>query len=132
MSKHEIPMVRWYWTQVGGTLIEEFCAVRSSNKNGPRYMDAIIIEGGDRKILKKIDIADIKGKDIILVQAKTRRLNLPLLGQAFFSAKLMKRFKPRSIESVALCSKNDEVLRPMFESYPNMKVVVYRAFEVAE
>ena len=28
MSKHETPMTRWFWQQVGGTLIEEFCAVR--------------------------------------------------------------------------------------------------------
>jgi hypothetical protein len=27
MSKHETPMTRWYWRQVGGTLIEEFVAV---------------------------------------------------------------------------------------------------------
>jgi len=67
MSKRETPMVRWYWNQVGGTLVEEFCAVRSTRKNDPRYMDAIMIRGGVRKILKKIDIGDIKGKDIILI-----------------------------------------------------------------
>lgn len=27
MSRRETPMTRWYWKQVGGTLIEEFCVV---------------------------------------------------------------------------------------------------------
>jgi hypothetical protein len=30
MSKHETPMTRWYWQQVGGTLIEEFVAAQGS------------------------------------------------------------------------------------------------------
>lgn len=77
-------MVCWYWNQVGGTLIEEFCAVSASKQNGPRYMDAIIIKGGNRKISKKRDSADIKGKDIIIIQAKARRLNLPSLARRFF------------------------------------------------
>jgi len=34
MSKHETPMTRWYWQQVGGTLIEEFRAVRGSRHAG--------------------------------------------------------------------------------------------------
>jgi hypothetical protein len=34
MSKLETPMTRWYWHQVGGTLIEEFCAVRRSGSCG--------------------------------------------------------------------------------------------------
>jgi hypothetical protein len=38
----------------------------------------------------------------VIVQTKANRLGMYLLGQAFFSAQLMRRFHPRSVESVAL------------------------------
>ena len=58
------------------------------------------------------------------MQAKARRLGMYLMGQAFFSAQLLKRFKPRSIESVAIVTKDDAVLRLLFEQYEGMRVVV--------
>ena len=123
MSNHETPMTRWYWEQVGGTLIEEFPAVKKSPENGKRLIDGIIIRDGENRIAKS-DKVDLVDKDIIVVQTKDSRLGMYLLGQAFFSASLMIPFKPRSIISVALCRENDSVLGPIFESYPNMKVVV--------
>ena len=62
----------------------------------------------------------IEGKDIVVVQA----MGMYLMGQAFFSAQLLNRFDPRSVESVALVAEDDEVLRPLFEQYPGMRVVV--------
>lgn len=47
-----------------------------------------------------------------------------LIGQAFFSAQLMQAFKPRSVESVALVTKTDSVLRPLFVKHEGMRVVV--------
>ncbi|MGI9468325.1 MAG: hypothetical protein ACR2OA_14490 [Rubripirellula sp.] len=52
MSKLETPMTRWYWKQVGGTLIEEFHAVRKSPTNARRLIDGVIIHGGETKIAK--------------------------------------------------------------------------------
>jgi hypothetical protein len=123
MSKHETPMTRWYWGQVGGTLIEEFVAVRRSPTCGPRLLDGVIIRGERHCIARQAE-APVEGKDIIVVQTKADRLCMYLLGQAFFSAHLMQRFRPRSITAVALCSQDDSVLRPLFEQYPNMHVVV--------
>jgi hypothetical protein len=40
-----------------------------------------------------------------------------LMGQALFSRELMKAFDPASIQTVALCSKDDSVLRPLAEAY---------------
>ena len=54
-----------------------------------------------------------------------------LMGQAFFSAQLIHRFNPRSVVSVALCSQDDSVLRPLIEQYPNMKVIICPRSEVA-
>lgn len=123
MSKHETPMTRWYWQQVGGTLIEEFVAVKGTSKCGVRVLDGIIIKDGDFRIVKQSEVS-LDGKDVIVIQTKANRLGMYLMGQAFFSAQLIRRFNPRSIVSVALCSQDDSELRPLFEQYPNMKVVV--------
>lgn len=123
MSKLETCMTRWYWQQVGGTLIEEFLAVRPTPDCGKRLIDGIIIEGGEHRIARASEV-DLTDRHIIVVQAKNLRLGMYLLGQAFFSAQLLAHFNPRSIRSVALCRKSDAVLAPMFESFPNMKVVV--------
>jgi hypothetical protein len=47
-----------------------------------------------------------------------------LMGQAFFSVELMKRFNPKSIKSVAVCEKYDAVLGPLIEKYPGIEVVL--------
>jgi hypothetical protein len=123
VSKHETPMTRWYWQQVGGTLIEEFCAVCGSRSCGVRLLDGVIVKDGPFVMARQSEIS-LKGRDIIVVQAKARRLGMYLMGQAFFSAQLMRAFEPRSVESVALVLGDDEVLRPLFEQYPGMRVVV--------
>ena len=47
-----------------------------------------------------------------------------LMEHAFFAAQLMRAFEPRSVESVALVLRDDEVLRPLFEQYTGLRVVV--------
>ena len=130
MSKHETPVTRWYWQQVGGTLIEEFVAVKGTLKCGVRVLDGVIIKGGDFRIAKQSEVS-LEGKDVIVIQTKARRLGMYLMGQAFFSAQLIKRFNPRSVMSVAVCSQDDSELRPLFEQYPNMKVVVCPRTKIA-
>ena len=116
-------MTRWYWQQVGGTLIEEFCAVSRRGDCGYRLIDGVIIKRGEFRIAKKPEV-EIEDAEIIVVQAKAMRLGMYLMGQALFSAELMKRFNPRSVESVALVTKDDAVLRPLFEKHEGMRVVV--------
>ncbi|MFT5324193.1 MAG: hypothetical protein ACI8P0_002053 [Planctomycetaceae bacterium] len=123
MSKHESWMTRWYWRQVGGTLIEEFPAVRRTQHCGQRLLDGVIVVGGEHRIVRHAEV-DLTGRDIISVQTKASRLGINVIGQALFSLHLLERFNPRSIKSVALCSQNDSVLAPIFEQYPNMEVVV--------
>ena len=50
MSKLETPMTRWYWQQVGGTLIEEFIAVAGTATCGGRILDGVILLDDDRRI----------------------------------------------------------------------------------
>lgn len=123
MSKHETPMTRWYWRTVGGTLIEEFVVVKKTSMCGKRALDGVIIKDGESRIGRQDEVS-LAGKDIIVVQTKASRLGMYLMGQAFFSALLIQRYQPRSVVSVALCSQDDAVLRPLLEQYPNMQVVV--------
>lgn len=124
MSKRETPLTRRYWKSVGGTLIEEFPAVTRSNDRGRRLIDGVIIVGGENKIARAKGV-DLEGKDIIVIQTKARRLGMYLIGQALFSPKLMRKFKPRSIKSVAICTKSDAELLPLLKSYKTIEVVVY-------
>lgn len=119
-------MTRWYWEQRGGTLIEEFLVVKGEGKVvGRRLVDGLIILGEDHKCVAKGERSiDIEGKDVVAVQAKNSRLGMYLMGQTLFTAQLLERLKPRSIESIALCAKDDVVLRPILESYEGCKVVI--------
>jgi hypothetical protein len=67
----------------------------------------------------------LDGEDVIVVQAKANRLGMYLMGQAVFSAELIRRrFKPASVRSVLLCGKDDAVLRSLLDAYPEVEVVV--------
>jgi hypothetical protein len=127
MSKKETPITRQYWKCIGGTLIEEFPAVKGGPENGARLVDAVIIPGGPFEI-RLAGSVELRGKDIVVVQTKASRLGMYLLGQALFSRRLMEPFRPSSIRSVALCTKGDAVLEPLASEY-GIEVVVIPAAE---
>ncbi len=124
-------MTRWYWQQVGGTLVEEFVAVRLSATCGPRLLDGVIVKDGEHRIARQSEVT-LEDRDVIVVQTKASRLNMYLMGQAFFSAQLVRAFGPRSVVSVALCNRDDSVLRSLFEQYPDMQVVVCPPLDTVE
>ena len=123
MSKHETPFTRRYWKEVGGTLIEEFLAVKVGPGQGKRLLDGVIILDGPFEIRKASEVR-IEGKDIIVVQTKAIRLGMYLMGQALFSVELIKKYNPRSIRSVAICTKGDDVLEPLLAE-AGLELVVY-------
>jgi hypothetical protein len=122
MSLHETPLLRRFWERVGGILVEEFPVVRKAPDHGPRYIDGIIIQSAQHRLAAPEDVS-LLGEHITLVQVKRGRLRLTLLGQAFFSIDLIRPFKPASVRSVALCERDDAILRPLFERHPGCKVV---------
>ena len=123
MSKRETPLTREYWQSIGGTLIEEFPAVTKGDSNSRRLLDGVVILGGENRIAKASEV-DIEGKDIVVIQTKVNRLGMYLMGQAFFSRELMKTFKPKSIKTVAICGKDDTVMRDLCKEF-DIEVVVY-------
>lgn len=123
MSKHETPLTRRYWQEIGGTLVEEFLAVRAGQDQGKRLLDGVVILGAPTVIAKANEV-EIKNRDIVIIQTKAERLGMYLLGQALFSRHLMAAFEPRTIETVAVCTKGDAVLEPIALTH-GIKVKVY-------
>ena len=60
---------------------------------------------------------DLTDKEIIVVQTKAKPLGMYLMGQALFSREIMKRFNPKSIKTVAICSKTDSELEKICSKY---------------
>lgn len=124
MSRCETPMTLWYWTQVGGLLIEEFRVTNKTSSQGHRLVDGLIVLGEPTERARTADKADLRGKDVIVIQAKNSRLGMYLMGQTLFSGQLVRQLGPRSVQSIALCQATDETLQPMLEAYEGCKVVV--------
>ena len=123
MSKRETPMTRWYWQQVGGLLIEEFQVVSQSEGQGRRLVDGLIVHGEPTQVAVSRQF-DVAGRDVTVVQAKARRLGMPLMGQCLFSRDLLQSLGARTVQSVALCTADDLVLRPLLEQHDGCLVQV--------
>lgn len=125
MSKNETPMTRWFWQEVlkRGTLIEEYVAVEEAadGSNAPRYMDGLVILDGPFEISNDVrrDIAD---KDVVVIQSKNKRLGMYLMGQTLFSRDLILAKGAKSVRSVAVCRKDDRVMRPLLLAHKNIEV----------
>jgi hypothetical protein len=124
VSLLETPMTLRYWEEVGGTLVEEFCVVPQGPGHSRRLVDAVILPRREYRRAARGEKVNLTGQDVIVVQTKSHRLGMYLLGQALFSRILLEeRFSPRSVRSVALCSVDDSVLRPLAERF-GVEVVV--------
>ena len=111
MKDHETWRTRQYWDSVGGLLIEEFRAVKESKTPSQenRYMDAVIVLNEPKNIHNE-NTYDLTDKDVIVVQTKTGRIGMHLLGQAYFSKHLIEMHNPKSIKAIAICEENDAVM----------------------
>ena len=126
MSKNETPLTLAYWEKVGGTLIEEYPIVLKGNGCSPRWVDGLIIKNGEKKRLKPYDRNSIAlaGLDLICIQTKNKAIGMHLLGQAFFSMKVLEMSNPKSLLSIALCTKTDSFLETLIEPISNLKIQV--------
>jgi hypothetical protein len=127
MSKHENPMTEWYWREVlkKGTLIKEYVAVKKTKDGSTarRLMDGLVILDGPFKISKESN-HDIEGENVVVIQSKNKRLGMYLMGQAFFSRKLILKKKPKSARSVAVCREDDKTMRDLMEQCPGLEVAL--------
>jgi hypothetical protein len=129
MSKHESWRTRKYWEATGGFLIEEFLAIPPSRDKliSKRLIDGVIVLG----VNKGVQVGgtySLEGKDIVVVQTKSNRLGMYLMGQAFFSKQILRRFKPASIRTVAICDKADKEMELLCKAN-EIEVVVIKDSE---
>ena len=133
MSKHETPMTRWYWRTVNkrqGLLIEEFPAVKRDGTKGKnkRHIDGVIVLGekAERRGPRKGDRELVKGKRVIVIQSKARRLGMGLIGQVVVSRELLKDLKAKVVKSVGVCRQDDQLLHKVLRRFKKCEAVVYR------
>ena len=125
MSKHESWRTRKYWESLdNGLLIEEFLAIpqRKDKSIARRLIDGVIVLGVE-KAIQYGGSFDLEGRDIIAIQTKATRLGMSLMGQAFFTREILKRFKPKSIRTVAICGRGDIEMEKLCEQ-SDIEVVV--------
>lgn len=95
--------------------------VSTTKTNSYRCIDGVIWPAGPHEQVGQLDVA---GKNVISVQTKAARLDSHVIGQAFFSQRLLRDHgKARSVRTVALCTADDAVLRPIAEGL-GVEVVV--------
>jgi hypothetical protein len=117
MSRNEGWRTRAYWLDhCDGALYEEFPAIRSSKDCAKRLIDGLVLNGQPKEI-KKFFQGMIKGADITVIQTKSIRLGMYLMGQAYFSREIMRRFEPRSIRTVAVCGKGDSEMKIICDQF---------------
>src|SRR5690349_19684039 len=114
MSLRETPMTRLLWRVLGVTLFEEYVAVAPGPNRGTRRLDGLVLIGGPNRVAGRGEVPpELAERDVVVIQTKANRLGMNVLGQALFSAELVRSARPRLIRTIALCTADDEVLRPL-------------------
>jgi hypothetical protein len=124
-------MTRRYWEQVGGTLIEEFPAVRAKRgEQAGRWIDGVILLDGPREVvagrtLQRGEEAEVvRGQRVVVVQTKAKRLCMYLSGQVILSKRLLEQLGAEVVQSVALVQEDDAVIGPLLREHAGCDVVV--------
>ena len=84
-------------------------------------MDGLVILDGPFQTSDDVR-RDITGKDDVVIQSKNKRLGMYLMGQAIFSRQLILAKSAKSVRSVAVCRKDDKVMRPMLLRHEGIEV----------
>ena len=126
-------MTRWYWRTVNGRqglLIEEFPAVKRDGARGKnkRHIDGVIVLGqkAERRGPRKGDRELVRGKRVIVIQSKARRLGMSLIGQVVVSSKLLEVLGADVIQSVGVCKEDDKVLHEVLKTFDKCGAIIYR------
>jgi hypothetical protein len=129
MSQARIPhAVEWIWQQEGGGLLAPATLAPGLKVEG------LIVLGQPRARLVGEAAALVKGKDVCLVhsagerrQGRTRSLGMYVSGEAIFAAKLVRQMGARSVRSVILCQRSDDVIEKALHKHdPGVTITVHR------
>lgn len=107
------------WKEVGGELVQEFMVPTVPRQ--PRRIDGIFVLDDPRRPLPPRAPSALRGRDVVLCQAKAGRLDLGVLGQTLFSAELIREYAPRNLRLIAAAAESDPFVERMLDSYRPLK-----------
>lgn len=118
-SPAESDVIREVWAEIGGELIEEFgVPTIPGDRSRPRYIDGVFAVDGPTQRLPARACLALHGRDVVVCQAKAGQLDLGVLGQTLFAAKLIEReHAPGSLRLVAAAVKPNPLIERLLESY---------------
>jgi hypothetical protein len=118
-SLAESDVIRAVWKEVGGELIEEFVVPTiPGDRSRAREIDGVFAVDGPTQCLPARTCLPLHGRDVVVCQAKAGQLDLGVLGQTLFAAKLMEReHAPRSLRLIAAAVKPNPLIERLLESY---------------
>jgi hypothetical protein len=128
MAKLETALTHLLWSELKGTLYEEFpLAIRGTKDQGaPRMIHGLIEKGG---AFEKGDVlrGSMAKKDLIVILAKSKTAGVFSTVEALSAVKLIDRHhQPNSIEGYIVCTQEDGVLRAILNAeYPFLHMKVY-------
>jgi len=123
MSKHETPMTEGFWeSNARGLFIAEYPLVQRGADRGLRCVDGLILPDEPHGRGKWLDYASLSGRRVVVIQTKTGRMGMYLMGQALFSARLALTRGASSVRSILLCHETDGALLPLLKAFPEVKV----------
>ena len=67
-------MTRRLWEELGGTLLEEYLAVRPSRTRGARRLDGLDLVDEPFRLGSRTDRPELSGQRVVVIQTKATRL----------------------------------------------------------
>jgi hypothetical protein len=118
-SPAESDVIRAVWEEIGGELIEEFgVPTIPGHRSRAREVDGVFAVDGPTRCLPAHTCLDLRGRDVVVCQAKAGQLELGVLGQTLFAAKLIERqHAPRRVRLIAAAVKPNPLIERLLESY---------------
>jgi hypothetical protein len=123
MSKHETAMTEGFWqSQASGLFFAEYPLVRRSADRATRLVDGLILPDEPHGRGNWRDYLSLAGRKVIVIQTKTGRMGIYLMGQALFSARLALTAGAASVRSILLCHHSDNALLPLLKPFGEVEV----------
>jgi hypothetical protein len=129
-SLAESEVVHAVWDEVGGELVEEFVVSTIAGEPArDRELDGVMA-AGSREWHPARTRLSLRGRDVVVCQAKAGLLDFGVLGQTFFGAELLDRqHQPQSVRLIAAAVRGNPVIDDLLVRYrPNGRVVETRAY----
>ncbi|MEP1353253.1 MAG: hypothetical protein ABJX32_06130 [Tateyamaria sp.] len=123
MSKHETPLTEQFWKEVcNGAYLPEFMLVSRTSNQARRLADAVILTDRPHGRAQRSDYPNLNGENVVVVQTKAHRLGMNVMGQAVFSARLLKNLGANAVRSIILVTAEDAAMQNLLDDFPEVEV----------